>query len=225
MKQKHITAGVRDLKSPEGLWIKSYTVTEDRFQTVYHTRSGVLWRSINNRCSAKIVQHEPWKDCTITFEDYQEFTDWCQPKFGYMQKDRSGRYWALDKDLKIEGNREYSPNTCLFVPISINNLFNIKSDDNGLPVGVSRYKHTDLFQWNCSTVGTGLKRAGTARTAEEGHRSWQRTKIAVIETLLLNNSSYYGIELTNVIENRLEKLKYEFANHIETKHFRFKEYK
>lgn len=47
--------------------------------------------------------------------------------------------WHLDKDLKVYGNKLYSPETCVFVPNIINSFFYKKQLVNNLSHGVIRY--------------------------------------------------------------------------------------
>lgn len=45
----------------------------------------------------------------------------------------------LDKDILVKGNKIYSPNTCVFVNRTINNLFTKSNDIRGeLPIGVNK---------------------------------------------------------------------------------------
>lgn len=48
----------------------------------------------------------------------------------------------MDKDLKVKGNKVYSPDTCLFIPRSVNSFFGgkHKKNDDDLPVGIVRAK-------------------------------------------------------------------------------------
>ena len=48
---------------------------------------------------------------------------------------------CLDKDILIKGNKVYSPETCVFVPTAINNLFVKKQRSRGdYPIGVRKLK-------------------------------------------------------------------------------------
>ena len=53
----------------------------------------------------------------------------------------------MDKDILYTGNKIYSPQTCIFVPQSINILF-IKSDKirGDYPIGVIYNKRDDVFE-------------------------------------------------------------------------------
>jgi hypothetical protein len=70
-----------------------------------------LWAAMLGRCYDKKC-HENYStyiDCTVTPEwhNFQNFAKWCEDNYieGYH----------LDKDIKVEGNRVYGPDTCMFV--------------------------------------------------------------------------------------------------------------
>ena len=69
------------------------------------------------------------------FDDWRylsKFKEWYLHQTGH---DQIG--WCLDKDILVKGNKEYSPETCCFVPSDINSLFIRKQNHRGkYPVGV-----------------------------------------------------------------------------------------
>lgn len=102
-----------------------------------------IWVRMLDRCYSKklLDQHPTYRDCTVSdsFKYYPFFKEWCNNQIGFNQKDCNGRYYALDKDLLVKGNRIYSPDTCCFVPQEINNLLtNKKSTRETLPIGVKK---------------------------------------------------------------------------------------
>lgn len=90
------------------------------------------WRNKQNRLS--------YSDVTVCKEwhNFQNFAEWYK-----ANKHHEG--FALDKDLKIIGNREYSPEACSFVPSRINSLFTGTKDDRDLPRGVHFCKHKKKY--------------------------------------------------------------------------------
>lgn len=57
---------------------------------------------------------------------------------------------CLDKDILIKGNKIYSPETCVFVPKTINSLFAKRQRDRGLlPIGVTFHKKNDKYVSVC----------------------------------------------------------------------------
>ena len=59
---------------------------------------------------------------------------------------------GLDKDILIKGNKIYSPETCIFVPQTINSLFVKRDNKRGESViGVSLHKNSK-YQVHCSII-------------------------------------------------------------------------
>lgn len=81
---------------------------------------------------------------------------------------------ALDKDILSKGNKIYSPNTCIFVPIRINSLF-IKNDaDRGkYPIGVYYEKSTNNFVANCNTINQKNVRIGRYNKQEDAFQAYK----------------------------------------------------
>lgn len=74
------------------------------------------WRSMLNRCynSGSLARRPTYKGCTVCSEwhDFQNFAKWYEVNY------KDGLH--LDKDIKMQGNREYSPETCSFVTPQLN---------------------------------------------------------------------------------------------------------
>lgn len=79
------------------------------------------WRSMLDRCYSN--NHTTYKDCIVSSEwhNYQNFAKWWEEN----HNPNIMKSWHLDKDI-INNTRIYSPETCCFVPIQINNLFKNK---------------------------------------------------------------------------------------------------
>lgn len=74
----------------------------------------ITWKGMIERCySEKLhVKHPTYINCEVCKEwhDYQCFSAWYDENYPV-----DGKRYALDKDIKIDGNKLYSPDTCLFV--------------------------------------------------------------------------------------------------------------
>ena len=98
----------------------------------------------------------------------------------------------LDKDILVPGNKIYSPDTCIFVPKRINDLFvHIHGrKKNGLPTGVTYSKKTGKYQAtvreSCETEdseNTKKKKGvqlGYFDTIEEAYEVYKAHKLAEI---------------------------------------------
>ena len=147
------------------------------------------WKSMLGRCySAKIQEKHPtYVGCSVVEEwlTFSNFRKWMITK--------NWKRTHLDKDLLIEDNKVYGPETCVFICRALNNLFNDHGNARGdLPLGVS--KHGKKYKAN---VNKGIKRIhlGLFKTPEKAHTAWRKAKAKII----LNSR-----ELTN--DNRVKKV-------------------
>ncbi len=108
------------------------------------TKCYIAWKNMLDRCyDPKFHEKFPtYKDCKVCKEwhNFQVFAKWYYEHYYEFE----GQTMALDKDILNKGNKIYSPDTCIFVPVSINSLF-VKCDNTRgeFPIGV--HKHRDKF--------------------------------------------------------------------------------
>lgn len=78
------------------------------------------WRNMLARCYCdKIQEKRPtYKGCSVSPEwhNFQVFAEWY-----YLNHPNDGDVHHLDKDIKINGNKVYSPETCIFANLQENN--------------------------------------------------------------------------------------------------------
>ena len=142
-----------------------YLATKNR----KHTKVYITWKSMLERCyNEKYLEKQPsYKDCEVCEEwlNFQNFAKWYEDNYYEIE----GEKMHLDKDILTKGNKIYSPETCIFVPQTINNLLT-KSDENRgkLPIGVREY--------NCLTgnyrSGVKFKNKPTFETFYDEHNAY-----------------------------------------------------
>lgn len=82
----------------------------------------------------------------------------------------------LDKDILWKGNKVYSPETCCFVPHSVNTLFlSGKKSRGALPLGIHYDKSKEKYRAEMSFMGS-QKKLGTFDTAEEAFAQYKEYK-------------------------------------------------
>ena len=132
------------------------------------------------RCyTERNLQKKPnYIGCTVSdnFKMYEFFYEWCNEQIGFNAIDENGRQFALDKDLLIKGNKIYSEDTCVFIPMEINNVI-VKSDSlrGEYPIGVAYDKERDKFQarlW----INNKPKFLGRFETVEEAFNKYKVSK-------------------------------------------------
>lgn len=110
-----------------------------------HIKAYKVWAALIGRCYAshKIDDHR-----NPTYADVVLDKRWL--RFSAYKKFHDSNYvdgYALDKDLRVPGNKVYGPDTCAFVPRYINNLLLDRHNHRGkYPYGVTYIKRQGTFQ-------------------------------------------------------------------------------
>ena len=116
-------------------------------------------------------KHLTYKEVTVCNEwhNFQNFAEWF-----YQQPNAGKKGFHLDKDLMVQGNKEYSPVACSFVPQQINALLTDRINYRGnLPLGVGGEKGSFFVQ--ISIFGK-LKKIGNFSTPKEASIVYKKTK-------------------------------------------------
>ena len=106
------------------------------------TRCYKTWHHMLERCySEKYKKKKPtYEDCKVCEEllNFQNFAKWDSKNYYEIE----GETMCLDKDILVKHNKVYSPETCIYVPNTINVLFT-KSDKirGNTPIGVNKQKN------------------------------------------------------------------------------------
>lgn len=134
--------------------------------------------------------------------NFQTFGDWFESKFDYT----TDEVWHLDKDVRIKGNKIYSPETCAFVPREINNLFLKCNKSRGkYPLGVSfdKGKFKALIrktegQERKMTFDTELEAFYAYKTDKESHIKETADKWkGKVEDCVYESMVNYQVEITD----------------------------
>lgn len=131
------------------------------------------WQAMFGRCYNQVTQNNQptYRGCTV-HEDwhfYSKFKEWV------LTQDWVGKH--LDKDILIEGNKIYSPDTCVFVNRLTNCFILDKSKARGKnKIGVS---HNGIsYVAYCHDPFKRYKNyLGTFKTEDEAHEAWLSKKL------------------------------------------------
>lgn len=99
----------------------------------YKTWQAMIERCYNEKTRCK---NPTYKGCSVCEEwhNYSNFEKWFDENYYKVDGERV----ALDKDWIKKGNKVYSPETCIFAPMTINNILTKHDKHRGnLPIGVS----------------------------------------------------------------------------------------
>lgn len=132
------------------------------------------WRTMLQRCySEKFhIKNPSYIGCTASenFLNYSYFYDWCQKQHGWSEN------WDLDKDLLIQGNKEYSEKSCIFLPREININIQKKSiESNGLPYGVKVHTWSGRY-FTSIRIDGDMKYLGTFDCPIEAFKVYKEEK-------------------------------------------------
>lgn len=135
----------------------------------HHTKEYLVWRTMINRCynPAYYLKHPTYDKCEVCDEwlNFQNFAKWFESNYYTVS---SGEIIDLDKDfLSKNENKIYSPETCIFIPQSINKMICTQtSKSTSLPTGVKKnYNHYQAVVR--SAFGNKDIFLGTYKTKEE----------------------------------------------------------
>lgn len=131
------------------------------------------WESMLRRCcSVKTKQKNPtYIDCSVCEEwlTFSEFRQWMKSQ-DYVNK-------HLDKDILCQGNKLYSPATCVFVDVKVNSFVIESNAIRGkYMIGVSWHKTSGKFRSYCKDGSGKQKHLGLFNTEIEAHKAWLRYK-------------------------------------------------
>jgi len=152
-----------------------YKISSKGDKCPYYSR----WANMLERCYSKKA-----KKYNLSYLGCYVCNDWLL--FSNFKKWMIMQNWQgmeLDKDLLIQGNKEYAPETCMFVPRVINNmLVRNKRVKSKYLLGVSYNKRSGRFAATCSTEGK-LNHLGCFAAELEAHEAHKEFKYKHIATM------------------------------------------
>lgn len=138
-------------------------------ETMTNTKVYMSWKNMIDRCYCERHRdrNPAYYDISTVckeWHNFQTFADWYEEH----EYETDGRL-HLDKDIKYPGNTVYSPQTCILTPQKINMMFVNKSNNRGLPNGISKHPKGYLAKYN-------HKELGVYSTVEEAYEIYTRKK-------------------------------------------------
>lgn len=171
------------------------------------TREYQTWTAMLNRCYSKNYHktHPSYVGCSVSenFKSFQFFAEWCQNQIGFGELN-----WHLDKDILIDGNREYSENSCVFVPRKINALLNDNKRAKGvLPTGVCFSNQQNMFFAQIKKNGKSYN-LGYFRSIEEAFLTYKVEKEKYIKEVAEQWKDQIDIRVYNALLDRVVRPDY-----------------
>ena len=143
-----------------------------------------LWNDMYSRCyNEKLHKRFPeYIGCTICdywLEDKERFYRWVEDNYYMIGNEQID----LDKDILCKGNKVYGPETCVFVPHTINTLFlNGRKNRGGLPLGVYFDKDRNKYRAEMNYMGKN-KKLGRYDAPEEAFAKYKEYKEKFIKDI------------------------------------------
>lgn len=133
------------------------------------------WKSMLGRCHYDSEKYRPY------YENVEVCSSWLNfSEFKHWMEKEKWENLQLDKDILVEGNLIYSPETCCFVPRNINMLLTDRKAARGeYPLGVSFNKKRGMFA--AYVVDFKQKHLGYFNSPEQAHNAWRLAKADIIE--------------------------------------------
>jgi hypothetical protein len=155
-------------------------IGEGKYKTIINkkqTPQYATWRNMLRRChdNKYLDRYPTYKDCHITqsWYNFQCFSEWHDNNYYEVQ----GEVMCLDKDILIKGNKLYSPDTCMFVPMRINSLFTKANANRGnFPLGVYFDATNNKYISACHNLNGKQEYLGRFYTVEEAFQSYKLFK-------------------------------------------------
>lgn len=140
-----------------------------------------VWDNMLERCySIKTQERYPtYKGCSVSEEwlTFSVFKNWMEAQ-DWQDK-------QLDKDLLFDGNKIYSPETCIFVSGMVNSFTIDSGATRGeWPIGVYWNKGANKFKSQCSNPFTKkIEHLGYFSCEQEAHQAWLKRKLELAKEL------------------------------------------
>lgn len=172
------------------------------------------WVGMLERCYSAKSCNPSYQNASVC-EEWHTFSAFAQWMFAQQYEGL-----ALDKDL-LGNDKLYSPETCVFVPQAINNLFLgcAKKPLARYMLGVSVHGRSGLYT---SRVSVGVEHSqthlGYFKTEYDAHRAWQLKKLEVVRRVIdeYRPKSFYNQMVETALQQRLDQLVFDIENNAET---------
>lgn len=125
------------------------------------------------------LRQKAYQECSVRedWHNFQDFSSWLINQKGYGLVG-----WQLDKDLLVEGNKEYSPDCCVIVPPAINNTLTGSNQNNGLPRGVCWHIGAEKYIAQCR-VNSKIIHLGYYYDIISAKEAYNNHKLTVLKDL------------------------------------------
>ena len=177
------------------------------------TKCYITWNSMLKRCydeKNRSKRNLTYMDCEVSeeFHNFQNFAKWYYENYYEIE----GQRMDLDKDILIKGNKVYSPETCIFVPETINLLFIKRQNDRGESV-IGTSPKNGKYQVKCSLINPKTRKSkqeylGLFDTQEKGFEVYKYYKEKNIKMV----ADYFKSQIPTILYDALYNYEVEITD-------------
>ena len=173
-------------------------ITETDRKHKYYEMCFKRWRAMFQRCYDKKLHEveETYRDCEVCKEwwTFSNFFHWFIEKYYELPNERV----QIDKDLLIKGNKLYSPDTCCFLPQTINSMLTKGNKIRGkCLIGVSYIVRDRVFRAQCNNGKKQRISLGDYDCEDDAFMAYKNYKEKLIKE--------YALKYKNVLEDKAYK--------------------
>lgn len=176
--------GINDADYP----VSKYKMVDGKCKMIWRCQFYMIWKEMLARCYSPRIHktHKTYVGCSVCpeWKRFSAFKEWMEAQ------DWQGK--CLDKDILVEGNKVYSPETCVFVTQQMNNFLTGSGKNRGAyPNGVILDKQKGKFRASCcDPIAKKREHVGYFDTPGEAHAAWRNRKheLACRYALQVNNN-------------------------------------
>ena len=150
-----------------------------------NTKEYDLWTSMLERCyNDSFKKKNPtYEGCEVSdnFKSYEYFYEWCHNQIGFGN-DGNGNPFHLDKDLLIKGNKVYSEDSCVFIPVDVNLVLTKRTSSRGQHlIGVCWHKRDKAFSARVNKNKGKREHLGYFKTEIEAFNAYKKAKESFVK--------------------------------------------
>lgn len=168
--------GINDSPVP----VSERVMIEGKAKFLWRCPYYVKWVSMFARCYSELElrKYPTYEGCRVS-NDFLKFTDF--KKWVDSQPNKDWENCHLDKDVLFEGNKIYSPETCVFISRELNTFLTEADNSRGdYLIGVTYHKRDKVFEAKCNNPFAENREEGRYlgrfSTEMEAHLAWKLKK-------------------------------------------------
>lgn len=178
-----------------------------------NTRVYDTWHNMLRRCydEKEHKKHPTYINCKASenFLNFQEFGEWDSENYYEIE----GEKMELDKDILVKHNKIYSPDTCIYVPHTINMLFVKRDSKRGKSVIGTFHLVNGKYKSYCSLLNP---ETGKSKQEYLGHYETQEKAFEVYKYYKEKNikqvADYFKVQIPQKLYDALYNYEVEITD-------------